>query len=325
MGVFHGLVDRPAATLEQGIEQLLELGPGEGHLQVFRTRGVGRDEGQIDVARLRRAEFLLGLFAGLLQPLQGHRVLAEVDALFLLELVGHVIDQHFVEVVAAEVGVAVGADDAEHAVGHFQHGNVERAAAEVEDHDLLGLLLVQTIGQRRGRRLVDDSGDFQAGYLAGVLGGLALGIVEVGRHGDHGLVHLVAQIGFGRFLELAQDQRRDFRRRVLLVAGLDLHVVLRSADDLVGNDLLFAGHFVVPAAHEPLDRKDRAARVSDRLALGRLADQRLALVGKRHHARRQPVALLVGNDLGLFAFHNSHDRVGGSQIDPDDFFTLSHS
>ena len=96
-------------------------------------------------------------------------------------------------------------------------GDVERAAAEVEDDDLLVLLLVQSVGQRGGGRLVDDPGDLQPGDLAGVLGGLALGVVEIGRDGDHGLVHFVAQIGFGRFLELPQGEGRDFRRGIIVV------------------------------------------------------------------------------------------------------------
>ena len=95
MGVLHRLLHRPAAPLDQVIDQLFELRPGDGHLQVLRPAGVGRDERQVDVGRLGRAKFLLGLFAGLLQPLQGHRVLAEVDAVLLLELVGHVVDQHW--------------------------------------------------------------------------------------------------------------------------------------------------------------------------------------------------------------------------------------
>ena len=84
-------------------------------------------------------------------------------------------------------------DDAEHAVGHFEDGDVERAAAEVEHDDRFFALLVEAVGQRGGGRLVDDAGDFEAGDLAGVFGGLPLGVVEVGRHGDDGLVHLVAQ------------------------------------------------------------------------------------------------------------------------------------
>ena len=122
--VLHGLHDRPAATLDQMIDQLLELGPGDGHLQVFRPAGVGRNEREVDVARLERAQLLLGLLAGFLQTLQGHGVLAQVYALFFLELLGYVVDEHAVEVVAAQVRVAVGADHAEHAFGHFQHRDV---------------------------------------------------------------------------------------------------------------------------------------------------------------------------------------------------------
>ena len=166
------------------------------------------------------------------QPLQGHVILAEVDALLALELLGNVVDEDFVEVVATEVGIAVGRDDAEHAVGHFEDGDVERTAAEVEDADRFFALAVEAVGERCGRRLVDDAGDFETGDLAGVFGCLALGVVEVGRHGDDGFVHLVAEICFCGFLELAQNHRRDFGWRVFLVADADLHVIFRAADDL---------------------------------------------------------------------------------------------
>src|SRR3546814_5432250 len=76
-------------------------------------------------------------------------VLAQVDAGILAELVGQVVDDPLVEVLAAEEGVAVGRLDLEHAVADLQHRDVEGAAAEVVDHDGAGLLLVEAIGQRR--------------------------------------------------------------------------------------------------------------------------------------------------------------------------------
>ena len=86
-----------------------------------------------------------------------------------------------VEVVAAEVRVAVGGLHLEHALGQLEHRDVVGAAAQVEHGDLLVLLLVEAVGQRRRRRLVDDAEHVEAGDLAGVLGGLALGVVEVRR------------------------------------------------------------------------------------------------------------------------------------------------
>ena len=92
-----------------------------------------------------------------------------------------------VEVVAAEVRVAVGGLHFDDALAHFEDGNVERAAAEVVHGDRLVLLLVEAVGQRRRGRLVDDAHDFEPGDLAGVLRRLALGVVEVRGHRDDGL------------------------------------------------------------------------------------------------------------------------------------------
>ena len=78
------------------------------------------------------------------------------------------------------------------------------------------------------------------GDLAGVLGRLALGVVEVRRHGDDGPLDLLAQVVLGRLLEVLEDHRGDLRRRVLLAADVDLDQVVRPADDLVGHELLFA-------------------------------------------------------------------------------------
>ena len=86
-----------------------------------------------------------------------HLVLAQVDAFLLLELVDDPVDHALVEVVAAEVRVAVGRLHLDDAVADFEDRDVERAAAEVEDGDRLVLLLVEAVRQRRGGRLVDDA------------------------------------------------------------------------------------------------------------------------------------------------------------------------
>ena len=205
--VLERLDHRSAAPLDEAVAHLLELRPGDRHLEVLRPRGIGRDERQVDVGALRRGELLLGLLAGLLEPLQGHRVFPQVDPLLLLELIRDVVDQRLVEVVAAQVRVAVGADHAEHAVGHLEHRHVERAAAQVKHHDLLLCLLLQAVGERRRGRLVDDPHHLEAGDLAGVLGGLPLRVVEVGRHGDDGLVDLVAEVALSALLQAAEHLR----------------------------------------------------------------------------------------------------------------------
>ena len=103
------------------------------------------------------------------------------------------------------------------------------------------LLLVEAVGERRRGRLVDDALDVEAGDAAGVLGRLALRVVEVRRDGDDRLGDLLAQVVLGGLLELLQDLRRDLGRRVLLAADLDRARRRSARDDLVRDALdLFA-------------------------------------------------------------------------------------
>ena len=91
----------------------------------------------------------------------------------------------------------------------------------------------------------------------GVLGGLALGVVEVGRHGDHRLGHLFAQILFGGLLHLGEDHGRDLGGGIDLAPDVDMGVAVLGLDDLVGQDLQVPLHFRVAEfpADEPFDGK----------------------------------------------------------------------
>ena len=279
--------------------------------------GVRRDERQIDLGLQRRRQFALGLLSRFLQSLEGHTVLAEIDAVLLLELFGDPVHHALVEIVAAQVGVTVGGLDFEHALPDLEDGDVERAAAQVVDGDRLILLLVHPIGQRGSRRLVDDAQYLEPGDLPGVLGGLTLTVVEIRRHGDDRLVHLLPQVGLGRFLQLAQDHGGDFGRRVLLAADVDPHVAVAGLDDLVRDEPDLAQDLVVAAAHEPLDREDGVLRVRDRLPLGDLADEDLAFLGEANHRRREPAAFLIRDHGGVAALHHRHDGVRRAEIDTD--------
>ncbi len=95
------------------------------------------------------------------------------------------VPQQTVEVVAAEHIVAVACQHLGHIPGDLDDRDIECPAAEIIDHHPFGDIGVHRIDKRGRRRLVDDPDDLQPGKLSGVLGGLALGITEVGRHGDH--------------------------------------------------------------------------------------------------------------------------------------------
>ena len=315
--VGEGLLGGAHEPLEQVVRQLLELRAGELQVEVLRPALVGRDERQVDLRRRGRRELDLGLLGGLVEALEGHLVVAQVDAVVALELRGHPVDDRLVEVVAAEVVVTGGGLDLEDAVADLEHRHVERAAAEVEDQDRLVGLLVEPVGQRGRGGLVDDALDLEAGDGAGVLGGLALGVVEVGRHGHDRVGHRLAEERLGVGLQLLQDHRADLLRAELLAVHPDARVAVLPADDLVGDDLHLLVHLGVLAAHEPLDAEDRVLGVGHRLPLGHGAHQPLAGLGEADDRRGRASTLGVGEDLRLTARQDGDGRVGRAEVDAD--------
>ena len=204
------ILERRPAGLDgaghQVLDQGFELGPRHLHGEVLGPARIGRDEGQVDLGLHRARELDLGLLRRLLESLERELVLAQVDAVLLLELVGEVAEEAHVEVLAAEEGIAVGGLDLEDAVADLQDRNVEGAAAEIVDGDGAAALLVEAVGERGRGGLVDDAQHLEARNLARVLGRLALGIVEVGRHRDDRLGHGLAEEGLGGLLHLLQGE-----------------------------------------------------------------------------------------------------------------------
>ena len=136
---------------------------------------------------------------------------------------------------------------------------------------------------------------------AGVLGRLALRVVEVRRDRDHGLGDFLAEVVLGGLLHLAQDFGRHLLRRDLLAAHFDPGVAVVGLDDLVGHQVDVLLHFLLLelAADQPLDRVDRVLRVGDRLPLRRRADEDLAVVLVRDDRRRRARAFEFSMTFGV--------------------------
>ena len=282
---------------------------------------IGRDEGQIDVGGLLGGEFLFGLFRCFTEPLQGHGVLAEIDAVLFLELTGNEPDQSFIEVVTAKVSVTVGAEHFDQFVFDFEDRDVEGSAAEVKHADFFFAFLFESIGESGCRGLVNNTGHLKTGDLACVLGCLTLSIVEVGGHGDDRLIHFMTEMILSGLFELSQDERGDFGRCVFLAVNIDFDVIGCGTDDLVGHQFLFGFHFTVSSAHEAFDGVDGVLRVGDGLTFCGFADECFAFGRERDDAGGCAAAFLIRDHARLAAFHDRHHGICCSQVDADDFFS----
>ena len=93
------------------------------------------------------------------------------------------VDEAVIEVLATKMGVTSGGLALEDTLLDSEEQNIESPFPEIEDEDVaLGLgLLVETVCDGGGGGLVDDTEHLETGDGTGVLGGLALSVVEVYR------------------------------------------------------------------------------------------------------------------------------------------------
>ena len=140
--IFQRLLARPYGAVDDGLNQLLELlssdlaqiplSTGQFHIELYR--------------RLRR-ESDFGFDYGLANGLHGFAISAEIEAEIAESVIEGDGDQQIVDVVAAEMRVAIGGDDFEDSIVQLEDGDVEGTAAEVVDGNDAVLLFVEAVGK----------------------------------------------------------------------------------------------------------------------------------------------------------------------------------
>ncbi len=243
----------------------------------------------------------LGFFGGALETDAGAGVFPGIDAVLFLEAFREVVREQLVEVVAAEFVVSVAGEDFRHVFLHPDYGNVEGAAAEIIDQEGALFSRFAAVGETGRRGFIEDAHDFESGQLAGLAGGLALGIGEVRRDGDNRFFDFVAQGAFRPRDQFPQNKRRYLLRREFPAAQGQLLV----------------------AAHEPLDTAHGPFGIKQLLVPRAFSHQELA-VRCEADARGQEF-VRAGRNQSYFAVQERGDfRVGGSQVDADYAFPAVH-
>ena len=226
------------------------------------------------------------------------------------------VGQGGVVVIATQGRIAPGGHHFKHPLRQAQDGDVERAAAQVV-HGVHALgSVVQAVGDGGGRGFVDQAQHLQARQLGGVFGGLALGIVKVGGHGDDGAVNQSAQAVFGTLAQAGQNFCADFHGAFHPGSSGQGHHA-GGGDKFVGQVRGFVRQVAHAAAHEAFGRGDGVARVQRARGCSVVADVARAVFQIAHHRGQQHAAFGVGQAARHTTLHGSHQGVRGAQVKAD--------
>ena len=195
-----------------------------------------------------------------------------------------------------------------------QHRDIEGAATQIVDGVDALCCVIQAVGNGCRRGLVDQAQQIDAGQLGCILGGLALGIVKVRRHGDDCTIEIVVERVFGTEAQGRQNFGTDFHGRLGAVHGFD-------GDDaaVIGLEAIrqLLGRFDISQAspHEALGRADSVGSILRLRGLGIKTDLSAAHFHVTHHRWQQHTPLIVGQALGHAVAHCSDQRMRGAQVD----------
>merc|ERR1719311_908416 len=196
--IVHHILHRAEGLLEEIAAELLEARAGQGLGEVLTVE----ESLDLQASLVRRRERALRLLDFLAKLLERPLVLGHVLAGLLVEDLDEMLHDALVEVLASQMRIAVRRNNLEDTVVDRQERDIECAATQVVDKDVLLCLLVETVRNGRGGGLVDNAENLKAGDCSCILRRLALRIVEVRRHGDDRVLHLLAEVVLRSLLHL---------------------------------------------------------------------------------------------------------------------------
>lgn len=232
-----------------------------------------------------------------------------------LGLLADPAEQAAVEIVAAQGRIAARGQHFKHTLAQLQDGDIESAAAKVVHGVHAFGSVIEAVGDGGGRRLAQQAQDIDAGQLRRIFRRLALGIVEIRRHGNHGAHQVVAQRIFRALAQGGEDLRRHFHGAFHAGHGFQLHHARRVLE--VIGQVFGVGDVGQAAAHEAFHGHDGVLRVGGLCGQGLVADVRMAVRQVAHDGRQQGVPFLVVEHLGNAVAHGRDQGIGGAKVDAD--------
>jgi len=262
---------------------------------------------EFDLHGLGLAQCLLGLT----RPQQELTISGGIERELRLRL--QPVRQPAIEIIPAQGRIAGGGEHLEHALAQPQQGDIEGAATQIIDREDPFAALVQPVGDRGRRGFVEQAQHLDPGQARGIAGGLALGVVEIGGHGDDRALQRTAQRCLGPRLERLEDLRGDLHRRQRSARRLEPQRVL-VWQQVIGQPAQ-RGEIRAATSHEALDRAEGRRGMAGLLGQRGATDYDRSGVVDRDYRGQQCAGLVIQQHLRLALAHRRHQRMRGAKVD----------
>ena len=212
---------------------------------MLRTGSINGDKRQVNISSSHTGKVDFCLFCGFLNSLHSHFIARNINAVLCLKISNNPIHNTLIEVIAAKTVITGCSQNLLNAVAHLDNRNIESTAAEVINHNLLVVFLIDTVGKSRSSRLIDNTLYIKTRNLTCILCCLTLCIGEVSRNCNNCLGYGSADISLGIIFKLLQNNSRYFLRSVSLTVNIygirSAHLTLNRHYGTfgVGNSLTF--------------------------------------------------------------------------------------
>lgn len=298
-GIIERRIERIESEMKEIIEKDLKIGERKIDRKMIRESMVRSDERKVDLGMMRGRKLDIGILGRLIEEMKGKIVVIKVDENLIIEIGKKILEKKNIEVLKEKESVEIGGIKLKKEVEDLKKRKVESKEEKVIERDGIELDIVEKIGKRRRGRIVDDEKKLKKGDIEGIIGGMKMGVVEVGRKSDEGMSKGLEKVGLRSLINIMKDNRGDMRRRIFIEVKIEKGIEIVEIEDIVRKKIIVIGEnrIVIEKENKEIEGKKGELRVGEGMKIRRMKREELVKIGEGDDRRGGEWKLWILNEI----------------------------
>lgn len=298
-GIIERRIERIESEMKEIIEKDLKIGERKIDRKMIRESMVRSDERKVDLGMMRGRKLDIGILGRLIEEMKGKIVVIKVDENLIIEIGKKILEKKNIEVLKEKESVEIGGIKLKKEVEDLKKRKVESKEEKVIERDGIELDIVEKIGKRRRGRIVDDEKKLKKGDIEGIIGGMKMGVVEVGRKSDEGMSKGLEKVGLRSLINIMKDNGGDMRRRIFIEVKIEKGIEIVEIEDIVRKKIIVIGEnrIVIEKENKEIEGKKGELRVGEGMKIRRMKREELVKIGEGDDRRGGEWKLWILNEI----------------------------